>query len=138
MQTDKKKEYDKGYVAKRYDAFRERKDTLHKDVFGGCCFLCGATQGWQSFHLHHREYHPEESAYARDSHSLWTRINRVAEAEAHPERFRLLCNACHRLITNFASTAFLRITRLRNQPDFEKFMDLITREMLERKVDYIK
>lgn len=92
-----RREYNRQRAARLYAEYVERRDRLMATLFGGKCFTCDKAAG-KHFHLHHVEYHETESAYARSGRSLHVRILRVAEAEAHPERFRLLCGRCHRIL----------------------------------------
>lgn len=92
-----KKEYDAAHQRKLYAEYRERRDKLEASM-GNECYLCRQTKR-SSFHLHHREYHPTESNYPRNSNSMNVRRKRLKEAEDHPERFALLCPTCHRMVT---------------------------------------
>lgn len=114
-----KKAYDREYQRQRavrvYADFHKRRLELFK-VFGNECYLCGRP-AIKGFHLHHTEYHPVESNYKRDSRSMSTRIKRLKEAEAHPERFALLCPHDHRLVEfckgmGFASIKIDRLLKL--------------------------
>ena len=96
----KKLENDRKYSAKRYADFRERKDRLCLETLGGRCYVCQDEENANEFHLHHLEYMEEESEYERDSKSMHIRRKRLEEAEAHPERFRLLCPKCHRAVSS--------------------------------------
>jgi len=90
-----KKEYDRQYMQDRYQDYRQEKDRVHMELFGGTCFVCYRTDGYESFHLHHIEYVEESNRYSRASNDLWSRRQRLSEAASHPERFRLLCPRCH-------------------------------------------
>jgi len=94
-----RKEYDRNRSKQLYDQFRQDKDRVCLEIMGGACYVCGNTEGANKYHLHHVHYHPTESNYERSSKSQWTRVQRVREATAHPERFKLLCGPCHRLVT---------------------------------------
>ena len=92
-----KKAYDAAHQRKLYVVYRQQRDDLEEQL-GNVCYLC--KQGKRNcFHLHHREYHPTESNYPRHSNAMSVRRKRLKEAQAHPERFALLCPTCHRLIT---------------------------------------
>lgn len=132
-QTENKKTYDRGYSAERYEGFRQAKNALSQDVFGGRCYLCGSRDGFEEFHFHHILYHPEDSSYARNSKALWTRVLRLREASAHPERFRLLCSNCHRLVTNLGSHILRRFAEQRQPVDLDILLDLAVREVNNRK-----
>jgi len=99
-EKSRKLEKDREYSAKRYEDFRQRKDKLCLETLGGRCYICLEDEGANEYHLHHLEYVEGESDYNRDSDSLWNRIRRLEEAEAHPERFRLLCPKCHRAVSS--------------------------------------
>ena len=92
-----KRAYDAAHQRDLYEQFKLRREALY-ELFGNQCYLC--RQGKRKhFHLHHREYHPTESNYPRNSSSMNVRRKRLAEAEAHPERFALLCPSCHQMVT---------------------------------------
>jgi 5-methylcytosine-specific restriction endonuclease McrA len=133
MQTLNKKTYDRSYSAERYVKFREEKTAISRDLFGGKCSLCGRTDGYEKFHFHHVLYHDEDSAYKRNSKALWTRLLRVKEAQAHPERFVLLCQSCHRLVTHLGNY-FLRRANERklDAAAIEHLLELTVREVWNR------
>lgn len=91
-----RKEADARYNAKRYESHLLLRAEVLKNL-GNECYVCGA--GGCKLDLHHVEYHESESAYPRNG-SGWSRIARVREAHAHPERFRLLCPSCHEVVTH--------------------------------------
>lgn len=127
------REYNREYAKSRYADFRVLKDQISLNLFGGKCFLCGETEGYQGFHLHHVTYHPDDSSYRRNSKAQWTREMRVKEAQEHPERFTLLCPKCHRLVTSVGN--FL-VRQLEARPDLpiQTFIDLVLTEMKNRLV----
>jgi hypothetical protein len=91
-----KKEYDAQHQRNLYKKYREDRNNLEKSM-GNKCYLCDQEKR-NCFHLHHREYHPTESNYPRNSRSMYVRRKRLKEAQEHPERFALLCPTCHRLL----------------------------------------
>lgn len=93
-----RKEYDRKHSADVYADYRKRKDALALNTFGGCCYVCGKTEDFEKFHLHHVYYHVTESAYPRHSKSMNIRLKRLKEAEVNSERFRLICPPCHRAV----------------------------------------
>jgi len=97
-----------------YADFKQRRLRIYA-LLGGRCFICEKKKS--VYHLHHVEYHPVESAYPRTGKAMWTRWLRLREAEAHPERFRLLCSRCHLLIEH--------LKRLLELCGLEKFLDAV-------------
>jgi hypothetical protein len=95
-----KRASDQKYSAAKYEQFRIDKDHVCLNVLGGECYICGDDEDAQNFHLHHVVYDEEESAYARNSKSFHVRRKRLDEAMEHPERFKLLCPACHRSVSS--------------------------------------
>lgn len=95
-----RKEYDKLRARKIYEEFKERRLRLIKDVFNDQCYVCH-DEAEQGFHFHHVEYYPD-SNYPRHSKSMNVRLKRLSEAEQYPERFRLLCGACHLMAERIA------------------------------------
>jgi 5-methylcytosine-specific restriction endonuclease McrA len=122
---------DTKYARKQYQDFRDEKDAISLGAFGGRCFLCGDTEGYQFFHLHHIDYDPLDSSYKRNSKAQWTRRLRVREATLHPERFRLLCPKCHRLVTS-VGTYFLRRLEVFPNVDPTFFFELALLELKNR------
>jgi 5-methylcytosine-specific restriction endonuclease McrA len=116
----------------RYARFREKKDQISRDFFGGKCFLCGRTDNYQEYHLHHIEYDPEESNYDTHSRAFWTRVRRLKEATEHPERFRLLCQSCHRLITSLGNTLVNEVRVSHRTIETDKLIYLLDRELQNR------
>ena len=92
-----RKPRDRKYSQRNYRLFQMRKRIVVA-LLGGQCRVCKTREAPRGFHLHHISYHETESNYPRHSKSMSVREKRLAEAEAHPERFRLLCGKCHRLI----------------------------------------
>jgi hypothetical protein len=134
MQTDKKKEYDRQYKQTQYEEFRKLKDWVTEELFEGECFLCGTQEGHTEFHLHHLRYHPEDSSYARNSKAQWTRNLRLKEAIEHPERFRLLCPACHRMVTTLGNH-IIRKTKAADKKrdvDLDLLLNLVVMEVKNR------
>ena len=121
------REIQKGQYAK----FREAKEKVSLEQFGGKCWLCGKSYGWEGYHLHHIDY-TNESLYERNSKALWTRRLRVAEATEHPERFRLLCPACHRLITGIGNYFVNRFEVLPKDLSIDKVFELAFLETVNR------
>lgn len=119
-------EYDRQYTQARYTVYRKRRHQVLSTLFAGRCFLCGATEGFESFQLHHVEYHPTESNYGRQSDSQATKVRRLKEAAQNPERFRLLCNTCHRIV----GTLGREVKRLgrKNKVDLDRLLFLVRRE----------
>jgi predicted HNH restriction endonuclease len=92
-QTERKIKYDREYDKRKYEKYKqERKEVL--ESMGNCCEVCGLFGG--QLHLHHK-YYDEKSDYPRTSNG-WSRIRRVREAKAEPEKFALLCNKCHKSV----------------------------------------
>jgi len=90
--SERKKKYDRKHGQTKYQKYKEeRKEVL--ESMGNCCEICGHTG---VLHLHHKWY-DEKSDYPRTSNG-WSRIRRVREAKAEPEKFALLCNRCHRSV----------------------------------------
>ncbi len=94
---DHLREYNRQRAQALYADYVERRSQLMCSAFKDHCYLCSKPAG-SHFHFHHVEYHATESAYPRNGRSLYLRIKRLAEAEEHPERFRLLCGGCHALV----------------------------------------
>ena len=136
MQTPKKIEYDRDYSAERYTEFRALKNQVSLELFGGRCFLCDNTNNYEEYHFHHLAYDPTDSSYARNSKALWTRILRVKEAQAHPERFRLLCPDCHRLVTTLGTHILKRHRLGRRKADLALLMALVEREVENRRNEH--
>ncbi len=86
----------KAYDRRRYADFQVRRAAV-MTLLGGKCYLCDKLAE-AGFHLHHVVYDPVESNYPRHARSLYVRFKRVKEAEAHPERFCLLCDKDHKLV----------------------------------------
>lgn len=92
-----RKIYDKERAKQQYEKFQQRRaDILVK--LGNSCYLCD-TEAQKGFHLHHIEYHSTESDYPRHSKSMHVRWKRLKEAENNPQRFKLLCPKCHRVLS---------------------------------------
>ncbi len=128
------REYNRAYAKQKYDDFRVRKDQVSLEHFGGCCFLCGASENYEHYHLHHIEYGPD-AEYQRNSKAQWTREMRLREAEEHPERFRLLCPKCHRLVTTVGNY-LVRQLEIRRDVPVEQFLALATLE-LNNRLEYV-
>ncbi len=128
------REYNRVYAKQRYDDFRVRKDQVSLEHFGGHCFLCGACENYEHYHLHHIEYGPDAD-YQRNSKAQWTREMRLREAEEHPERFRLLCPKCHRLVTTVGNY-LIRQLEIRPDVPVEQFLALATLE-LNNRLEYV-
>jgi len=128
MQTDKRREYDRLRQRRLYQEFRDLKDHVCLDIMGGECYLCGRTDNANEYHLHHVEYHPTESAYPKNAKSQWARVKRAREAEAHPERFRLLCPKCHwdlEKVIRIVGTKDWDMTRFKEIIDLESTLDRV-------------
>lgn len=106
-----RKKYDRERARKVYEDFKDRRATLLRDVFGGTCALCERAME-KGLHLHHVEYHPEDSNYPRHSRSMYVRLKRLVEAENHPERFTALCPTCHCLVESVKHVPLDRLLRL--------------------------
>jgi len=78
---------------KRYSAYKKNRKRAIK-LLGNKCKRC-KKPAKTDFNLHHKKYHPVESNYPRDAVSMTTREKRVDEALRYPNRFELLCSACH-------------------------------------------
>ena len=133
--NENKKQYNRDYVKANYDKFRVEKDEISLSLFGGKCWLCGGTDNFQHYHLHHLEYNPEDSSYRRNSKAQWTRQLRLEEAKAHPERFKLLCPRCHRLVTSVGTYLLRRWQPVDGELEFENFLWLVLLEMKNRLPD---
>jgi hypothetical protein len=131
------RDYGREYTARRYTEFRKQKDQISQEVFGGRCGLCGSTENSGHYHLHHLEYDPEQSAYKRNSKAQWTRTLRLREAQNHPERFELLCQSCHRLVTTLGGYIIRRLKiatgKAEHKPNLEQLFDLLYLEAVNRK-----
>src|SRR5690349_18746479 len=88
--------YDRERARELYSDFVARKKALAKAHFGKKCYTCGAI-GDSGFHFHHIVYE-QGSAYPRHSKAMNVRLKRLKEAEMFPERFKLLCGRCHRIV----------------------------------------
>ncbi len=128
------REYNREYAKQKYDDFRVRKDQVSLESFGGKCYLCGSSENYQYYHLHHIEYGPD-SDYVRNSKAQWTREMRLREAEEHPERFRLLCPKCHRLITT-AGNYLVRQLEIRPDVPLGLFQKMVMLEVVNR-LEYV-
>lgn len=115
---EKRKEYNRQRAQKVYEDFVARKSQL-MEVFGNKCFLCGCSAK-KGFHFHHVSY-TDESSYPRNSKAMSTRLKRLAEAEANPERFKLLCAKCH------GSLELIRV-QLKRGIDIDLLMRLVLDE----------
>lgn len=133
-QTPNKMEYDNQYKKARYGEFRAERDRVTLEIYGGKCFLCGSDHGYNQYHFHHLEYHPEDSAYTRNSKAQWTRNLRLQEATDHPDRFVLLCPPCHRLVTTLGTHLLKKLAIARNarDVDLEKLLNLVMIEVENR------
>ncbi len=124
--------YNRQYMESLYQRFRAEKDEVSMELFGGCCYMCGDSESYQHFHLHHYVYHPEDSSYRRTSKAMWTRMLRVEEAKANPERFRLLCPRCHRLITSVGTYLLRRLQPISTEISLNRFKELALLELSNR------
>lgn len=107
---EEKKEYDRAHNKALYTQFQEQRVKVFA-LLGDECYLC-RIPAVKGFHLHHISYHKTESAYARHSNSMNTRLKRSQEAFDHPERFKLLCPQCHRKV-EFLRTGKVKLDRVR-------------------------
>jgi len=107
-----RKEYDRIHTAALYEEFQIRKERLVREKFEGKCFLCDK-EGWKGFHFHHIWYHETESNYPRHSKAMNIRWKRLKEAEQHPERFKVLCGPCHRLVESLKNGSKYNSERLK-------------------------
>ena len=66
-------------------------------LLGGKCIFCGSRTTLQRHHIKYDKYYPKK----RKVNGKWVgyRLNPVYEALKHPERFRLLCQKCHNVVT---------------------------------------
>lgn len=74
----------------------EREGVLR--VMGAKCGVCGKPK--KRLELHHKIYEADSvdtKEYRQNRTKGWIGILR--EARAHPERFALLCNSCHKFVT---------------------------------------
>ena len=70
--------------ARKYKAQRKKKREARRRL-GGKCFVCGTNRRLEFHHI----------KYTRSSKQNWNEV----EVLKHPERFRLLCNKCHNVVT---------------------------------------
>lgn len=92
----RKRAYDRKRQAEGYIAYKERR-AEYEHQRGDKCESCSRKRDGSKgteLHLHHIYYHPIESDYPRKGHGH-SRVKRLEEAIAHPERFVLLCMCCH-------------------------------------------
>ena len=93
-----KRQANRDYQRIKYSEYKKlRKELL--DKVDHQCYLCEQQYSERHLHFHHLEYHEEESDYKRKTNAQWLRWQRVKEAAANPDRFRVLCVACHSMIT---------------------------------------
>jgi 5-methylcytosine-specific restriction endonuclease McrA len=109
-----KREYDRKRAEIAYADFKQRRKLVIESL-GGCCYLCSRHR--EFYHFHHVTYHETESAYGRHAKTFWVRLKRLEEAEAHPERFRILCSRCHSLVEG--------LQRALNSTNFDKLTELL-------------
>lgn len=94
-----RKEYDRKHSKEIYAQYKSERITVLK-LFSSKCYCCGSIEQ-DKLCLHHK-YYDDESNYPRTSNG-WSRIRRIREAKANPDKFTLLCGACHRLIHSLLS-----------------------------------
>jgi 5-methylcytosine-specific restriction endonuclease McrA len=91
-----KQEYDRQRARRIYEDFVARRLQLIES-FGGACQNCSVALVRDEAQFHHVVYDEVESNYPRTCKTMSVRLKRLAEAEQHPERFKLLCVTCHNL-----------------------------------------
>ena len=64
---------------------------------GGKCIFCGSKTDLQRHHLKYDKYYPKRRKV--NGKLVGYRLNPVYEALKHPERFKLLCQKCHNVVT---------------------------------------
>ena len=66
-------------------------------LLGGKCIFCGSKTALQCHHLKYDKSYPKRRKV--NGKLVGYRLNPVYEALKHPERFRLLCQKCHNVVT---------------------------------------
>ena len=66
-------------------------------LLGGKCIFCGSKTALQRHHLKYDKSYPKRRKV--NGKLVGYRLNPVYEALKHPERFRLLCQKCHNVVT---------------------------------------
>lgn len=87
-------------------------------LLGGKCILCLKNFG-KNFHFHHIEYRSGEKKHS--DFKLWIEYNEyvLPIIQKIPEKFALLCNTCHRLISILQA--------IKSDDRFERVVDLARR-----------
>ena len=85
------------------------------ELLGGKCIICLKNFG-KNFHFHHIEYRKNEKKHS--DFTSWVRYNEyvLPIIQKIPEKFALLCNTCHRLISILQS--------IKDDSRFERVVDL--------------
>ena len=73
-------------------------------LLGGKCVLCLKKFG-KNFHFHHIEYRENEKRHS--DFASWTSYNEyvLPIIQRLPDKFSLLCNTCHRLVSVLQSNS---------------------------------
>ena len=66
-------------------------------LLGGKCIFCGSKTDLHRHHLKYDKSYPKSRKV--NGKFVGYRLNPVYEALKHPERFRLLCQKCHNVVT---------------------------------------
>ena len=66
-------------------------------LLGGKCIFCGSKTALQRHHLKYDKSYPKRRKV--NGKLVGYRLNPAYEALKHPERFRLLCQKCHNVVT---------------------------------------
>ena len=87
-------------------------------LLGGKCILCLKKFG-KKFHFHHVQYRIGEKKHS--DFSSWVQYNEyvLPIVQSIPEKFALLCNTCHRLVSILQS--------IKDDARFERVVDLARR-----------
>jgi len=87
-------------------------------LLGGKCILCLKKFG-KNFHFHHIQYRVGEKKHS--DFTSWTSYNEyvLPIIQKIPEKFALLCNTCHRLISILQA--------IKDNSRFERVFDLARR-----------
>jgi len=88
------------------------------ELLGGKCILCLKKFG-KNFHFHHIQYRINEKIHS--DFNTWAQYNEytLPIIQKIPEKFALLCNTCHRLISILQS--------IKDDSRFERVVDLARR-----------
>jgi len=88
------------------------------ELLGGKCILCLKKFG-KNFHFHHIEYRIGEKIYSDFKSGTSYNEYVLQIIQKIPQKFALLCNTCHRLISILQS--------IKDDSRFERIVDLARR-----------